>query len=88
MTRFRDTDAATAFIATADSRQTSSEIMEAIVFFARDEAEAIALWEGDGFGKVAHLIDIWEHATKNGQISDKTLDWGDRTLAQIMADEA
>jgi hypothetical protein len=66
MAKFADTDAGIAFIATADSRETSPKIMETIAFFARDEREAVALWEGDGFGVVCHPSDIWERVTNNG----------------------
>ena len=86
MEKFIETDAAAAFIATADSRNTSREIMEAIAFFARDEAEAVALWDGDAIGVAASLTDIWESATGNGRIDGATLFWGDMSLAQIMAD--
>jgi hypothetical protein len=49
---FCDTEAAAEFVATADSRQTSPKIMEAIVFFARNVADAEALWSWDGFGRI------------------------------------
>lgn len=88
MTKFRDTDAAEAFIASANSRNTSPEIMKAIAFFARNEAEAESIWSGEGIGRYADLTGIWEHATGNGRISDDDLFWGDRPLAQIMADNA
>ena len=88
MTHFRETAAGVAFIATADSRNTSPEIMEAIAQLARNEDEAIALWDGDGIGRVANLIDIWERATGNGRISDEVLFWGDRSFAKIMAEDA
>ncbi len=88
MTKFNETEAGAAFIASGDSRETSPEIMRAIAFFARDEKEAVALWEGDGFGRVANLSDIWEHATGNGRIDDNDLMWGGRTLAMIMAEDA
>lgn len=84
MTKFNETAAAAAFIASADSRETSKEIMEAIAFFARSEAEAVALWEGDGIGSVASLTDIWEHATNNGQRDDNDIMWGGRSLTEIM----
>jgi hypothetical protein len=74
------------FIATAASRETSTEIMEAIAFFARTGAEASALWEGYGIGRVANLIDIWERATGNGNVSDEELFWGGRALSEIMAE--
>lgn len=85
MTNFRNTDAADDFVATADSRETSKEVMEAIVYFAKSEAEAVALWEGDAIGDAADLTDIWEKATGNGRLSDDDLFWGGRTLAEIMA---
>lgn len=88
MTRFNETAAAETFIATAASRNTSPEIMAAIAFFARNEAEAEALWNGDGLGTVARVIDIYEHSTGNGRIDPEDLFWGDRTLAQVMADDA
>lgn len=88
MTKFIETAAGEAFIATADSRETSKEVMKAIAFFARDEKEAVALWEGDGFGRVASLSDIWENATGNGRIDDSDLFLGGRTLATVMAENA
>ena len=88
MTKFNETDAAAAFIATANSRETSKEVMEAIAFFARDEAEAVALWEGSGIGVVANLSDVWERATDNGRDDDEELMWGGRSLACVMAENA
>jgi hypothetical protein len=75
MTKFRDTAAAAAFIATADARETSPEVMQAIVFFARDAAEAEAIWDGSAIGVACDLVDIWEHATNNGA-NDVNLCWG------------
>ena len=75
MTKFRKNTAAAEFIATAASRETSTEVMEAIVFFARDEKEAEDFWNGDFAGRVDYLS-IWEHATNNGQL-DVNLCWGD-----------
>ena len=76
MAHFRDTEAGEEFVATADSRETSPEIMEAIAFFARDAGEAVALWEGDGFGTVCHPSDMWEHVTKNGLLEAGSFRWG------------
>jgi hypothetical protein len=76
MAKWNETQEATDFIASADSRETSPEIMEAIVFFARDLAEAVALWNGDGFGTVCHPTDLWEHVTKNGTHSETEFFWG------------
>jgi orotate phosphoribosyltransferase len=77
----------TKFNETADSRNTSTEVMEAIAFFARNEAEAeaVELWEGDPMKSIANLSDIWEHATNNGKIDDTESMWGDRALSEIMA---
>ena len=88
MTNFRDTAEAAAFVATADSRETSPEVMLALAFFARDLAEAEALWNGDGIGCVANASDIWEHATGNGGIGAEYLFWGGRTLDRVIADLA
>lgn len=88
MTTFDETDAGDAFIATADSRNTGPEIMKAIAFFARNQVEAEALWNGDGIDVVATLTDIWENATNNGRLDDTKLFWGDRTLAEIMRQSA
>jgi hypothetical protein len=73
---FRDTDEAAAFIATADSRETSPEIMQAIAFFARDISEADDLWNGDGFGRICNLSHLWEHVTNNGRLDPSEFCWG------------
>jgi hypothetical protein len=88
MTAFRDTDAAVDFIASADSRETSRRVMQAIAFFARDTAEAEAVWRGDDLDRVCRLSDVWEHATGNGRHDDTELFWGGRTLARVMAEHA
>jgi hypothetical protein len=85
MPKFNETAAAAGFIATADSCNNSKEVMQAIAFFARNEAEAVELWEGGGIGVVASISDIWEHATNNGKIDDTELMRGDRALSEIMA---
>lgn len=76
MTNFRDTDEAAKFIETGASRETSTEVMEAIAFFARDLTEAEAIWSGDAIGKACTMQDIWENATSNGA-NDVNLCWGD-----------
>lgn len=76
MTKFSETTEGAAFIATADSRETSPEIMEAIAFFARNAAEAEALWNGDGFGVVCHPSDLWERVTGNGSREPTEFCWG------------
>jgi hypothetical protein len=72
MTAFEAAD----FIATADSRETSPEIMEAIAFFARNKAEAEALWNGGGLGKICNPHDLWERVTKNGLRDADEFFWG------------
>ena len=76
MAHFEQTDAGAAWMATGDARETSPEIMAAIAFFARDEAEADALWNGDGFGRIANPSDIWEYVTNNGQRDATDYCWG------------
>lgn len=75
MTHFADTDAGEQFIASAASRETSREVMEALAFFARDAQEAEDFWNGDFRGRV-DLLSIWENATNNGS-RDADLSWGD-----------
>lgn len=81
MTCFRDTPEAEAFVASAASRETSPEIMEAIAFIARDLGEAEMLWNGNGFGgngcaAICHPVDIWEHVTSNGLRDADRYVWG------------
>ena len=76
MAKFYETAEAAAFIATADNRETSREIMEAIAFFARDINEAEDLWDGDGFGVICHPSDIWERVTGNGRTEATDYAWG------------
>lgn len=75
MTKFTETDAAADFIASANSRETSRDVMEAIAFFARDKKEAEDIWNGD-FPSGLTFLDIWENATSNGT-RDADLCWGD-----------
>ena len=75
-THWNESTEATAWIATADSRETSIEIMKAIAFFARNKDEAERLWNGDGFGEICHLSDLWEHVTKNGRRNASEFCWG------------
>ena len=73
---FYETTAAADFIAPGDSRETSSEIMQAIAYFARDLSEAEALWAGDGFGEVCQTSDLWERVTQNGLHDATEFCWG------------
>ena len=76
MTDWCETDEAVEFIASGASRETSQEIMEAIVFFSRNRFEAEELWNGDGFGRICNLSDLWERVTKNGLIDPSKYHWG------------
>jgi hypothetical protein len=62
------------FLKSADARETSMQIMEAIwTISRRDEAAAERIWaEPDG----AELIAIWEIVTKNGLIDEGAFFWG------------
>ena len=84
MALFRDTDAAAAFIATGDSCGTSPEVMRAFAFLAWNAAEAVELWEGDGFGALCRFSDMVEIATGNGRIDTFDLFWNGMDLAQII----
>lgn len=70
-----DTAEAAAFIATADSRETSPEIMRAIAFYARNEAEAVEIWE-EGHGGVCGPLDIWRLVTNDGERPTTDYHWG------------
>lgn len=86
MTQFINTDAGQAFIATSDSRETSPEVMTAIAFFAHNEVEAEAIWNGDLEGKAWDITGIWENATNNGLIDAETIYWGGRRFDQAIGD--
>lgn len=66
MSIFFFSEEAEAFIASAASRETSVQIMEAIVWFSRSLDEAESLWSGDGIGKIARIPDIIDLVTNNG----------------------
>lgn len=66
-------DNAAAFIATADSRETSVEIMRAIAHISRDMEEAVRIWE---FADDRELVAIIEIATRNGIDAPEDFHWG------------
>lgn len=68
-----ETAAAEQFIATANSRETSPEVMEAIAVLARDESEAARIWEEP---TEAEALAIWERVTKNGLLASSDFVWG------------
>lgn len=61
------------FIDSADSRETSPEIMEAIAWLARDEDEAVRIWQDPS---PAELVAIIERSTGNGRIDPADFCWG------------
>ena len=71
MIKFSHTAAAEAFIATADNRETSVEIMRAIAAFAADEQEAEQIWQ-DG-------LTNWDDTSKFHFVATVTGDcqWGE-----------
>jgi hypothetical protein len=73
---FSDTVEAEEFIETAASRETSTCVMQAITFFARDINEAEDFWNGDFEDVEIDELDIWERATGNG-VKSVDLSWGD-----------
>jgi len=86
MTTFANTDAAQAFIDSADSRNTDSGIMKAIVSASNNIADAETIWE-DGLGNFdnASLVAFIEIATGNGREASDDIYWGDQTLEQVVA---
>lgn len=76
MTKFFESAEADEFIASADFRETSKEVMTAISFFARNTEEAAAIWNGDAIDVACSYKDIWEYATNNGMDNDVNLSWG------------
>ena len=64
-----------AFLDSADSRETSIELMEAILKTARDnEVEAVSIWEDP---TEEQLIAVWEVVTKNGLSDASEFCWGE-----------
>jgi len=63
------------FIDSAASRETSSELMEAILFAAGgDEARAEAIWENGA--NDAEMVCIVERVTRNGLFETTDFVWG------------
>ena len=84
MSKWKDTDEAAIFIASADSKETDTRIMQAIAFFASDLDEAEAFWNGD-FRSGRDLFHIFRHATNNGMLDAGDMQWGDQSLAFAFA---
>ena len=60
------------FTDSAESRETSIEVMAAIEWLASNESESVAIWEAP---TEEQILAIWERVTKNGLIEDD-LYWG------------
>lgn len=73
--KFQDTAEGIAFIASADSRETSKEVMETIAFFARNLSEAEKLYNGD-FYDICSPQGFQEHLSKNGLLDIHSFYWG------------
>lgn len=71
--QFKNTAEAAAFIATADSRETSVEIMRAIAQIARSAEEAKNIWEFAGDRELVAIIEI---VTGNGREDATDFCWG------------
>jgi hypothetical protein len=64
----------TEFLKSADTRETSTEIIEAIwTVSGRNETVANRIWDAPESGE---LVAIWEIVTKNGLIDECTFVWG------------
>lgn len=61
------------FIATAASRETSTEIMEAIASIAQTEEEAVRIWSNPTETELHHIT---EYVTKNGLHDPADFCWG------------
>ena len=63
----------TEFITTADSRETSAEIMEAILVVAGSDAASVRVWEEPTYEEA---LAVWERVTNNGLIPSADYCWG------------
>lgn len=74
ITTFKNTAAAAAFIGTADSRETSVEILRAITHIARNVDEAERIWEAPTEDELVAVIEI---TTGNGREDAADFCWGE-----------
>lgn len=63
----------TDFISTADSRETSVEIMEAILAVAGSQSAAVRVWDEPTYEET---LAVWERVTKNGLRDSTDYCWG------------
>jgi hypothetical protein len=74
---FADSDEAEVFVATGPSRETSPEIMRAIVSFSCDLEEAERLWElGPELSKLGSLSEFVHRVTQGGKLDPSNFCWG------------
>ena len=67
-------DKMTSFLDSADSRETSTEIMEAIALVAKSDAdEAERIWEDP---TLEQLTQVWQIVTHGGEIESTEFCWG------------
>lgn len=71
------------FMKSADSRETSEEVMEAIMNVSKSADDAVRIWEST---TREEFIAVWERSTKNGLIDGNDLFWGGNTMAQLQRD--
>ena len=61
------------FLESAASRETSPEIMEAILYVAGSEKLAVGVWEAPS---EAEALAVWERVTRNGLRESADYCWG------------
>lgn len=61
------------FISTADSRETSIEVMEAIRAVAGSDEAAVRVWEDPSYEEA---LAVWERVTNNGLRDSTNYCWG------------
>jgi uncharacterized damage-inducible protein DinB len=84
VTHFRETVEGRAFVASADSRETSHEVMEAIAYFALHLADAEAIWMGDFSTGACNPAELWERVTQNEMLVANSFFWGGRPFGDAL----
>lgn len=71
------------FLTSGDSRETSPEVMEAIMDLASayPNPDPVRIWEAP---TESECVAIWEMVTKNGLLSDRDFHWGCSTLHEVI----
>lgn len=84
MAHFRETTEGQAFVESADSRETSPEVMEAIAYFAIDPADAEAIWMGDFSTGACNPAKLWERVTQNEMLVANSFFWDGRPFGDAL----